>query len=465
MDYKPSPAGQIIHDNLARIRILIWGIKSGKTFLGCTETVKAASTMPGGWVWVVGPNQAHTTVSERVIHKFLLQLYGAALKYNQIKHHFVLPNGCWIEMKTGDLPNNLRGPNLDWLWIDEGAYLKDEAWYIAADRTAATKGQILITTTPNDRNWLWNECLLAGMPPSMDYGEWGDAKLDRFVSHYPTWHFPWVSKDYIAQAKKTRPAEMFDKDYGALFVSSANQTFSYIEESLNLVPLIKHPKDQFVLGLDLAKYQDFTALVTMDGRGYVHDVERWTGVDWGLQKERIKLKANTWKAVVVMDVSNIGSVIEEDLREMGLNIFPVNMNDARTKTDLIQALQLAFEGKRIHIPNPNAEWASPDVKYLIDELKIYTTKLTAGARLSYSAPKGSHDDLVISLALANWGKLRGLAGGGFQAADISLSKAEWEKNAKLDDMAKIKQPRVFKNVFGNRKSSMGWGGSSSSFWG
>jgi len=463
IDYIPSKEGAAIHANLARTRILIWGIKSGKTFLGCTETVKAAASMPGGWAWVVGPNQAHTLASERVVHKFLLQLYGATLKYNRVKHQFLLPNGCLIEMKSGDLPDNLRGPNLDWLWIDEGAYLKDEAFWIAKDRTAATQGQILITTTPNDRNWLWTECLLAGMPASMEYGEWGDKKLNRFVSHYPTWHFPWVKKADITDAKNSRPAEMFDKDFGALFIASSSQTFRYIEDALHRVPLIKHPKDQFVLGLDLAKHQDFTAIVIMDGRGYVHHVVRWTGIDWSVQKERIEKLAKEWDAVVVMDASNVGSVLEEDLRKMGLRINPINMNDAQVKRDLIQSLQLAFEGRYIHIPNPDTEWAPEHAKYLVEELKIYTTKLTGGARLSYSAPKGLHDDLVISLSLANWGKLRGLAGGGQQYADISLSKEEWEKNVKLEDMAKLKRPNIFKKTFGKKRSSMGWD-NSGPFW-
>jgi len=64
----------------------------------------------------------------------------------------------------------------------------------------------------------------------------------------------------------------------------------------------------------------------------------------------------------------------------------------------------------------------------------YETKLTAGGRLSYSAPKGLTDDMVIALALANWGRLRGMAGTRKLAvAMLSREEIEREKRAHRGD--------------------------------
>ena len=51
----------------------------------------------------------------------------------------------------------------------------------------------------------------------------------------------------------------------------------------------------------------------------------------------------------------------------------------------------------------------PDIPELINELSTFTFEQTDGGLIKYSAPDGMHDDIVISLALANWacGRSRG----------------------------------------------------------
>jgi hypothetical protein len=41
---------------------------------------------------------------------------------------------------------------------------------------------------------------------------------------------------------------------------------------------------------------------------------------------------------------------------------------------------------------------------LQNELKAYTYELTSGGNVRYGAPEGLHDDAVIALALALWGR-------------------------------------------------------------
>ena len=45
----------------------------------------------------------------------------------------------------------------------------------------------------------------------------------------------------------------------------------------------------------------------------------------------------------------------------------------------------------------------PDDELLIDELESYEYEVLPSGALRYAAPEGKHDDMVIAVALANWG--------------------------------------------------------------
>jgi len=225
---------------------------------------------------------------------------------------------------------------------------------------------------------------------------------------------------------------------------------------------VKDFSGRAVLGVDLAKHQDFSGIIAMEGRGRVMHVERWSGVDWVIQRKRIAELAKKWRATVVLDVSNVGSVIEEDLRRAGVHIHPCQMNAPHVKIDIVQALQMAFEMKEIRITAPSASWATPDDKHLYDELKIYECSETQSGQTSYSAPKGMNDDLVVSLALANWGRLRGLAG--VAATADPLAALEDDEKAIKMDRPRVKRPEPFRRIFG-RSGRLGLAATGGPFWG
>ena len=190
-----------------------------------------------------------------------------------------------------------------------------------------------------------------------------------------------------------------------------------------------------VIGVDLAKGQDGSAVVVMTGRGYVLHSDRWNKIDWSVTKTRLIALGEEWNAALVVDQASMGGPIVEDLTKSGrVVVHGVNMNSADVKSDLITSLQMSFDLQNIWIGRPQAAHSPPMNKQLFQELMWYETKLTAGGRLSYSAPKGLTDDLVIALALANWGRLRGMAGTRKLAvAMFSREEIEQEKRAQRGD--------------------------------
>jgi len=66
-------------------------------------------------------------------------------------------NRSVIYLRSADRPDNLRGPNLSWFYIDEAAKVPHKVWKIMLGRLRVAPEQGWITTTPRGRNWVWQE--------------------------------------------------------------------------------------------------------------------------------------------------------------------------------------------------------------------------------------------------------------------------------------------------------------------
>lgn len=473
--YEPSPQGGAFHDSEARFRFLLWGIKGGKTYAGAHDFLASVIMLaqnPEGrrhnlLCWIVAPTYHHLDTCARELELLftLLEEAGHPIvhRYWTRARKWVLIDGTEIQCRSAEIPENLRGPNVDLCWMDEGAYVKELAWIQVKQRISARNGDVIVTTTPDGRNWVWRECVEAGMPAEGPYGTFDDGeKGRRWVSHYKTEDFPWVPEVEILDAKRTMPGVEFERDYLAAFLSGGRAVFRNIEETFHQItlPRANPPNDvRFVIGVDLAKQKDYSVLVVMDGTGVVWDVQRWTGIDYRIQKERIRDAAKHWNdAICIVDTANIGNSICDDLRGMGVHIHRVELHNAKIKRDIVEALQAVFDqkAKGIQIPDPRAPFSPQSAGDLVEELKAYEASITSGGRITYAAPRGMHDDCVISLALAYWGKKYGLAGGSASAQTVAIGREEFTRSFErgVRDMGRRSMRRANSRIYG-RKGVLG----------
>ena len=258
--YDPSEFGARGHDSGARYRFVVWGIKGGKTHWGARDFLETCASRKIKLAWVVAPTLQQLETCEDEMRDIFdaMEAAGKPLLKRERKRgrEYYLTNGTKIQCRSAERHKWLRGPNVNLAWIDEAAYIRDDAWHQVKMRLRATRGEIICTTTPNGRNWLWTECQMAGLPANDDYGEFGDRQGLRWVSHWPTWEFPWVPADDLADDKRTMPRDVYDRDYGAKFVSAAQSVFRYVEEAMHTRHLVRNPDRKYVLGVDLAKAQE-----------------------------------------------------------------------------------------------------------------------------------------------------------------------------------------------------------------
>jgi hypothetical protein len=146
------------------------------------------------------------------------------------------------------------------------------------------------------------------------------------------------------------------------------------------------------MGIDFARYVDFTALVVIDRTERVMvTIDRFSEVNWGLQRKRIAALARKWKCSDVLAESN--AMGEPNIEALWRDGIPIRgfQTTARSKPPLIESLVAAIENVDITLlPDP----------VLLGELEGYTYHTSRDGHTVYGAPEGRHDDTVMALALA-----------------------------------------------------------------
>ena len=88
-----------------------------------------------------------------------------------------------------------------------------------------------------------------------------------------------------------------------------------------------------------------------------------------------------------------------------------------TKKDIIESLKLSFSDKLIRIPKKDV------LSVMHMELGIFAYKMLPSGLISYSAPSGASDDIVLSLAFANRALTRGRTKGSYSVYNAASGKA------------------------------------------
>lgn len=81
---------------------------------------------------------------------------------SEVERRIVLPGGGSVTVRSADNPDSLRGPNYDFVVLDEAAFCHEDAWGLVLRPTlAATGGWSMFISTPCGQNWFWkkfNDC-------------------------------------------------------------------------------------------------------------------------------------------------------------------------------------------------------------------------------------------------------------------------------------------------------------------
>jgi predicted phage terminase large subunit-like protein len=139
-------------NNSAPFRLFVGGAGSGKTRAAVLEILR----MPGGSTgMVVSPTFRMLHDSTLATFLELTRAGGVLRQFNKTDMTAELVNGTKILFRSADEPDRLRGVNLGWFVLDEGALCSRETWLILLARLREAPGRAWICTTPRGFDWLY----------------------------------------------------------------------------------------------------------------------------------------------------------------------------------------------------------------------------------------------------------------------------------------------------------------------
>tara|TARA_R110001592_G_scaffold64636_6_gene198557 strand:+ start:2389 stop:3813 length:1425 start_codon:yes stop_codon:yes gene_type:complete len=222
----------------------------------------------------------------------------------------------------------------------------------------------------------------------------------------PLWPNRW---DY--EALMARKAEIgslkFTREYLCVPVSTGTSLFNpeYLEKAKNKNLVLKPTRREgfkYYVGIDpaISTDGDYNVITVLevdehDNKNIVY-IDRAKNVEFRENIQKVRLIGKIFQPEVVLFETNVfAKSFTQELR----NVSDLNVHDFNTtrkkKQDIILNLQMNFENEKIHLPYANEE-SRRVTTALIEELSMFS--ITSKGKFE---GVGAHDDMVMSLALAN----------------------------------------------------------------
>jgi hypothetical protein len=266
-------------------------------------------------------------------------------------------------------------------FIDEYAYVHPDAWpLVLMPMLLERQGGAWFASSPYGLNHFHQLVILAASDP------------DHAVFRLTGYDNPIVSADEMERVRRSVPERVWQQEYMGEFLSDGGAVFRNLAACAVAQPQVGPiPGHEYVIGVDLAKQNDYTVLAVLDATlGAVVYLDRFSQIDYTLQLERLKALNDRFRPSLIVIERNTGEMFIELCYLAGLPVSAFATTVA-SKTRIIEALAVAFEREALRI--------IPD-GVLLGELQAYSMKRLPGGTLRYSAPAGMHDDTVMAVALA-----------------------------------------------------------------
>jgi hypothetical protein len=370
---------------------------------------------------VLAPTLTHAEAAIEKLREIAACLPGVTKEsWLQSKRLLRLPGGRSIKVFSADRKETVRGPSIVALWIDEGAYVKEEAITssLPAVRGRGVKVQILISTTPAGKNWVYK-----WWEDSKDPG----SKIERF--RFKGIDSPYNDPEVIELARKNLSAEKFAQEYHAEFVD--NLLIAFPNRDSLFVPT--HPtRDKAPrswLGVDVGVV-DYTVCTLMNEWGEADVVGRWNQDTPGFSPGEFLLQthakvlelAQRYRATAVVDTGGRGGapgeVLAQHLRSQGIEVAEIKTSSQGTKAKVVEQARVDVQSRSVTVCEGEHSGA---LEYELSTFQAIKRVHHGRELMIYEGPQiaGEHDDCVISFCLANWGRSRDDTGEDPLAGDFS----------------------------------------------
>ncbi len=324
-------------------------------------------------------------------------------------------NGATVVFRSADAPDSIVSKGFNLIVIDEAALIQEQVFTQQILGTARKRGiKIFMITSPRGKKHWTHKIFRKGQ--------------DKSETEYLSFQQPYTKNPYfspiLTKLIKDIPEWLFRQEYMAEFVDDGDSVLRGLEhviigpeidfpspqqewkEHPELLDVTLHPaegnkkavirkaKDRtFVVGLDLAKQTDYTVITVIDlETGQLVYYKRMNKESYRVVLDKVSEVCSFYNAAeLVFDATGVGAGLADIITEYDMTAHPFTFTN-ESKVEMVNRLILAVEYAELKIPN---------IVTIKNELSAFTYSLTRTGKINYAAPSGFHDDIVMSIALAN----------------------------------------------------------------
>lgn len=359
----------------------------GKTFILTNLSLAWAMNEGNQLIMVISP----TDTQAKKIYQQTLESFGDA--HNDFikstrgsggNTDIILQNGSKILYRSAQSENTLRGYSLNYILIDEAAFIKEDVWRTILAPSLSVKGKkVFFCSTPKGSNF-FKQLYYKGID--------GDEGYSSFKITYH--QNPYANLDFIREQKELLPAAIFDQEYLGTFTDSTG-VFKNIDE-IAKYPVSEPRGQRCTIGIDIAFVNDYTVAVCIGSDGVMLDYIRFNKTETPELVDILSKFIKKWKpSRTVIETNNQGLPVYDLLRRTGVsNLQEFNTNSS-SKKEIINALMAACSNKELGLL---------DDQQVKEEMKAFTYQLSPSGNVTFAASHG-HDDIVMATAFAWHGKI------------------------------------------------------------
>jgi hypothetical protein len=374
-----------MEDDSIKFIVLTTGRQWGKTLLGMNMLLKWAVENPKSKCMWVSPVYSQS----KKVFETLSQAVGGTSVVSSINRSELtirLINGASLMFRSGERADSLRGNTLDYLVVDEAAFIKDDVWNTVLKQTTMVQGKkVLFISTPKGKNFLYD---LHTRGISEDYPNY----ISLQGTSYDT---PFISEDELIDAKRVLPEDVYKQEILGQFVDDGGEVFKDTPTYCTLMDWTPRSESRkYFAGLDLGRSNDYTVLTIIDDLGKVVFMYRDRHKPWDMIVGEVIKHIKRYNAQIQVEVNNIGDVIFEQIKKKHVNTHAFVTTNS-SKQNIIEDLIYGLTERQIELPSPTL------FPFLEQEMNTYTFHYSPKTRsIRYEAQQGHHDDTIMSLAIA-----------------------------------------------------------------
>ena len=381
-------AYKLLHDDSIKYMILVWSRQSGKSVFAEVACIEALCN-PDKFSAYITPSYKHGKKVYAELVKYL-EPTGLIKRKNGQELRIESIYGSVLQFFSGESPTAIRGNTVSGiLIIDEASYFPDQLsngediWYnVIQPITKARCKKIIMISTPAGKRGFFYQFYNKALE-----GKEGYAYMKRTI-----YDDSLASQDYIDDMKNGTPEKIFQQEYECVFLDSALTFFEGFEKQFRKY---KYNYQKTWIGVDLSgNGQDETIVTKINELNQVEQIKVKGGLSMKYQRIADIINTSTNLQMAYIEVNGIGQPMYEQIEKL------VN------KKSLLKEWLTTNSSKEQIISNLAVKIAQDDIFFnemdneLFSQFGTFLAKFSKSRKLQFEAMAGSHDDRIMSLAMA-----------------------------------------------------------------